>query len=62
MSGTSRTPEFLWALAPPRCEEVETPEEIGFNPNYALEAERDNALVGFNPDLATLSFHQEGFL
>ena len=31
------------------------------NPNYALEAERANALVGFNPDLATLGFHHKGF-
>jgi len=30
-----------------------------FNPNYALEAKRANALVGFNPDLATLGFHQQ---
>jgi len=30
-----------------------------FNPNYALEAKRANALVGFNPDLATLGFHQK---
>jgi hypothetical protein len=33
-----------------------------FNPNYALEAKRTNALVGFNPDLATLVFTQEIFL
>jgi len=48
-----------------------------FNPNCALEAKRTNsprgeatgALVGFNPDLkiqnsdlATLGFHQKGFL
>ena len=33
-----------------------------FNPNYALEANPTNALVGFNPDLATLGFHQKGFL
>jgi hypothetical protein len=33
-----------------------------FIPNYALEAKRTNALVGFNPDLATLGFHQKGFL
>ena len=32
-----------------------------FNPNYALEAERTNALVGFNPDLAILGFHHKGF-
>jgi len=31
------------------------------NPNYALEAERTNALVGIKPDLATLGFHQKGF-
>jgi hypothetical protein len=38
------------------------------NPNYALEAKRPNALarilgleIGFNPDLATLGFHQKGF-
>jgi hypothetical protein len=32
------------------------------DPNYALEAERTNALVGFNPGLATLGFHQKAFL
>jgi len=32
------------------------------NQNYALEAKRTSALVGFNPDLATLGFHQKGFL
>jgi hypothetical protein len=38
------------------------------NPNYAQEAKRTNALarilgleIGFNPDLATLGFHQKGF-
>ena len=31
------------------------------NPSYALEAERTNALVGFNPGLATLGFHQKAF-
>jgi hypothetical protein len=40
----------------------------GLNPNYAQEAKPTNALaqilgleIGFNPDLATLGFHQKGF-
>jgi hypothetical protein len=42
--------------------------EVILNPNYAQEAKRTNALarilgleIGFNPDLATLGFHQKDF-